>query len=108
MRKAAPSTLSGKPFGINEQFPKEINDRRRVLYPQYIQAKRMGGKAVIVADTLFVDEMQIFPTKNHQNMPTESESYKTSTAASRAGPARVYSRNANAHTPTMEIECRNV
>ena len=104
MRKAAPSTLSGKPFGINEQFPKEINDRRRVLYPQYIQAKRMGGKAVIVADTLFVDEMQIFPTKNHQNMPTESESYKTSTA----GLARVYSRNANAHTPTMEIECRNV
>ena len=44
IRKAAPSTLFGKPFRINEQFPKEINDRRKVLYPQYKQAKRMGEK----------------------------------------------------------------
>ena len=45
-----------------------------------------GGGAVMVADKLFVDEMQIFPTTNHQNMLTESQSFKTSTAASRAGP----------------------
>ena len=99
IRKAAPSTLSGKPFGINEQFPKEINDRRKVLYPQYKQAKRMGKKAVMIADKLFVDGMQIFPTTN-QNMPTENQPYRTSTTDSRARPpppARVYSRNANTH-----------
>lgn len=38
VRKAAPSKLVGKPFGINEQFPKEINDRRKLLYPHYKQA----------------------------------------------------------------------
>lgn len=47
VRKAAFSTLRGKPFGINEQFPKEIlvNNRRKLLYPQYKQAKRQGKKS---------------------------------------------------------------
>lgn len=44
VRKAASTTLRGKPFGINEQFPKEINDRRKLLYPQYKQAKRQEKK----------------------------------------------------------------
>ncbi|XP_061167396.1 myosin-2 heavy chain-like [Saccostrea echinata] len=40
IRKAAPSTLEGKAFGVNEQFPKEINERRKVLYPHYKKAKK--------------------------------------------------------------------
>lgn len=52
VRKAAPTTLGGKPYGINDQFPKEINDRRKLLYPQYKLAKRQGKKAVVIAEKL--------------------------------------------------------
>ncbi|XP_062577668.1 uncharacterized protein LOC134239508 [Saccostrea cucullata] len=31
VRREAPTTLVGKPFGVNEQFPKAINDRRNLL-----------------------------------------------------------------------------
>jgi hypothetical protein len=34
VRRAAPGTLRGKPYGVNEQFPKEINERRKQLYPE--------------------------------------------------------------------------
>lgn len=59
VRKAAPSIPDGKPFGIDEQFPKEINDRRKLLYPHYKQAKRFGKIAVMIADKLFVNGTQI-------------------------------------------------
>lgn len=55
VRKAAPSKLKGKMFGVNEQFPKEINDRRKVLYPYYKQAKRAGKRATLVYDRLYID-----------------------------------------------------
>lgn len=75
VRKAAATTLRGKPFGINEQFPKEINDRRKLLYPQYKQAKRQGKKAVMVADKLYVNGMQVFahPTQPPHQPNSERE-----------------------------------
>jgi hypothetical protein len=55
VRRAAPSKLQGKYFGVNEQFPKEINDRRKVLYPYYKQAKRAGKKTSLVYDKLYIE-----------------------------------------------------
>ncbi|XP_041369643.1 uncharacterized protein LOC121383617 [Gigantopelta aegis] len=55
VRKAAPTKLKGKTFGVNEQFPKEINDRRKELYPYYKQAKRAGKRASLVYDKLYID-----------------------------------------------------
>lgn len=71
VRKAAPSKLAGKPFGINEQFPKEINDRRKLLYPHYKQAKRLGKKAVMIADKLFVNGTQIPLSSIHNPASTQ-------------------------------------
>lgn len=71
VRKAAPYKLAGKPFGINEQFPKEINDRRKLLYPHYKHAKRLEKKAVMIADKLFVNGTQIPLSSIHNPASTQ-------------------------------------
>ncbi|XP_041369922.1 uncharacterized protein LOC121383892 [Gigantopelta aegis] len=55
VRKASSTKLKGKTFGVNEQFPKEINDRRKELYPYYKQAKRAGKRESLVYDKLYID-----------------------------------------------------
>jgi hypothetical protein len=55
VQRAASRSLINKPYGINEQFPKEINERRKRLYPHYKAAKRQGKRATLVADKLFVE-----------------------------------------------------
>lgn len=92
VRKAAPSKLVGKPFGINEQFPKEINDRRKLLYPHYKQAKRLGKKAVLIADKLFVNGTEI-PLSSIHN-PASTQCTDSDTAY---GPRQSATRSANRH-----------
>lgn len=58
VRKAAPNALrktENRNYGINEQFPKEINERRKKLYPYYKSAKRENKKANLVYDKLYID-----------------------------------------------------
>ncbi|XP_052693770.1 uncharacterized protein LOC128172039 [Crassostrea angulata] len=50
VRRAAPSTLRNKPYGVNEQFPREIHERRKQLYPHFKTAKQQGKRASMVAD----------------------------------------------------------
>ena len=40
---------------MNEQFPKEISDRRRELLPKMHQAKRDGKTSWLSYDTLYID-----------------------------------------------------
>ena len=47
--------LKNTPFGIHEQFPNIIEQRRRKLYPIQKEAKLAGRQAVLVRDRLFVD-----------------------------------------------------
>lgn len=47
--------LQGKPYGIHEQFPKEIEDRRRLLYPIQKRCRKAGQKTKLVRDKLFID-----------------------------------------------------
>ena len=47
--------LKGKPYGINEQFPKEIEDKRKRLYPVMKQAKKDGKGVKMVRDKLFIN-----------------------------------------------------
>jgi hypothetical protein len=42
------SFLKNTPFGILQQFPKPIEDKRRKLYPVLKDAKRQGKHAVLV------------------------------------------------------------
>uniref|UniRef100_A0A1A8I9P0 Ring finger protein 40 n=1 Tax=Nothobranchius kuhntae TaxID=321403 RepID=A0A1A8I9P0_NOTKU len=47
--------LKGKDFSVNDQFPKEILDRRRVLFPLRKKFIQDGKRAVISVDKLYVD-----------------------------------------------------
>ena len=54
VRKSA-NNLKGTKYGLSEQFPKEINDRRRELWPYYKEAKGQERKAYFRRDRLFID-----------------------------------------------------
>lgn len=54
--KRAGKHLRGKPFGVNEQFPIEIEQRRKQLYPIMKEEKRKQSKVVLVRDRLYVND----------------------------------------------------
>jgi len=47
--------LKGTKFGIAEQFPKEIAETRRKLYPIMKKAKEEGNAVKLIKDKLFVN-----------------------------------------------------
>ncbi|KAL3969407.1 suppressor of tumorigenicity protein 14 [Sarotherodon galilaeus] len=47
--------LKGTDFSVNDQFPKEILERRRVLFPIRRGFIQKGSRAVIAVDRLYVD-----------------------------------------------------
>ena len=47
--------LKGTNYGIHEQYPQEIEDRRRKLYPVMRQYKQSGHRTKLVRDKLFID-----------------------------------------------------
>ena len=54
IRKSA-HLLKGTKIGIAEQFPKEIADVRKTLYPVYKKAKKDGNTALLIKDKLFIN-----------------------------------------------------
>ena len=50
--------LKNTHFGIHEQFPKSVEDKRKKLYPVLKEAKRNGKNAVLVRDKLFINGSQ--------------------------------------------------
>ena len=53
--RRARMNLKGTGYFVNEQFPKEISDRRRELLPKMHQAKRDGKTSWLSYDTLYID-----------------------------------------------------
>ena len=47
--------LRGTDFSVTDQFPKEILERRKVLFPLRMRFIEGGSRAVIAVDKLFVD-----------------------------------------------------
>ncbi|KAL0161314.1 hypothetical protein M9458_045039, partial [Cirrhinus mrigala] len=47
--------LKGTDFSVNDQFPKEILERRKVLFPIRRSLIQKGSRAVIAVDRLYVD-----------------------------------------------------
>ena len=56
IKQAAPKKLMNTKFGINDQFPKEIIDRRRLLIPLMKNEKRKQKRANLIVDKLYTDE----------------------------------------------------
>ena len=57
VRRAA-FKLKGTNFGISEQFPEEIEEVRRGLYPIMRNLRRDGKRGHLVRDKLYVDGVQ--------------------------------------------------
>ncbi|KAF7641833.1 hypothetical protein LDENG_00270870 [Lucifuga dentata] len=53
--KSKARELKGSNFRINDQFPKEINDRWKILYPIMKQHRQNNKRAYMVVDKLYVD-----------------------------------------------------
>ena len=59
------NNLKGKRFGVNEQYPKEIEEVRKTLYGEMKCAKRNPQNRVkLVRDKLFVNTVQVNPGEN--------------------------------------------
>ena len=60
VRLSASKTLVGKHYGVNEQFPTEIESKRKQLYPIAKQARRnKNNKVKLVRDRLYINGEEI-------------------------------------------------
>ena len=64
VRMAAPRTLVGTKYGDNDQYPKEVEDRRKKLYPVMREVRRENKKAVLVVDKLYINnDLYVTPSE---------------------------------------------
>ena len=72
--------LKGTHFGIKRQFPKEIENKRKSLYPVLKESKKNKKKATIVRDKLYVEgnlyRQGVFP--NEQSKVDSNEMFSIS------------------------------
>ena len=61
--------LKWKPFGINQQFPLEIENRRKQLYSVMKKAHENGHFTRMVRDKLYFDN-NLYTTKNDVTVDT--------------------------------------
>ncbi|XP_063446615.1 uncharacterized protein LOC134726146 [Mytilus trossulus] len=61
MVKKAGKHLKGSDYGVNEQFPPEIEQRRRRLYPIMKEERRKKAKVVLNRDKLYVNNELVNP-----------------------------------------------
>ena len=47
--------LKGTNYGMNDQFPREINQRRKVLLPVLKEHRQKGRRTALVVDKLYID-----------------------------------------------------
>ena len=55
--------LRNTPYGIRQQFPREIEDRRRELYPIQKEAKRQGKRVALIPDRLYKENELYVPAE---------------------------------------------
>ena len=55
--------LRNTPTGIRQQFPREIEDRRRELYPIQKEAKRQGKRVALIRDRLYIENELYVPAE---------------------------------------------
>ena len=61
VRKQAPQTLKGSDVWVQEQFPPEIEQRRKALYPVMSAERKKKKKVSLVRDTLYIDGVKYVP-----------------------------------------------
>ena len=61
--------LKGTNFNVGEQFPQEVQQRRRELIPVMIEARNQNRRAVLVRDKLFIDNKLYTPPNGPPSAP---------------------------------------
>ncbi|XP_021357503.1 uncharacterized protein LOC110453021 [Mizuhopecten yessoensis] len=89
--KAAPN-LRNKVYSVNEQFPQELNDRRRALYPVYREARDRGQNARLKGDKLFIDGRLYNPSPQESATTTSCVARRDPSRPSGSGPASGHDR----------------
>lgn len=67
IRLNASKRLKGSQIYVNEQFPPEIEEKRRKLYPILRQAKKDKKRAKLVRDTLYIEGKEYVPEESAPN-----------------------------------------
>lgn len=91
VRAAAPRTLKGKPYGVREQFPKIIEDRRKQLYPEMKRAKlNKENKVRLVRDKLYINQREFIPKRNNNENPTSAANQQNQSYGQRSRDIRYH------------------
>ena len=62
LRQSARDTLTGTQYGVKEQFPIEVESKRRTLYPIMKKAREnKENKVRMVRDRLFINDNEVAP-----------------------------------------------
>lgn len=88
VRKQAPKTLKGTNFYVQEQFPVEIDQRRRALFPVMREARRRNQRVRLMRDRLFIDGIEYTPSEGRDqpaHQPTVSPSHRQDRKRPRVG-----------------------
>ncbi|VDI59818.1 Hypothetical predicted protein [Mytilus galloprovincialis] len=103
--------LKGKKFGISEQFPPEIENKRKDLYPIMKKAKSEGKKVKLVRDKLYINGKLYYnttasndQTKEYRDVLLSKNPPRTITGSSPIPPRRFKrSRNDSVEDENKEI-----
>lgn len=90
IRKNAARKLKGSRIWVNEQFPPEIEEKRKLLYPVLRQAKKDHKRASLIRDTLYIEgekydsstesAPRFYPDRAVSNYTTPAQSHQSGTA----------------------------
>ena len=93
VRAAAPRTLKGKSYGVREQFPKIIEDRRKQLYPEMKRAKlNKENKVRLVRDKLYINQREFIPKRNNNENQTSAANQQNQSYGQRSKDTRYHQR----------------
>ena len=102
VRLAAPAALQGKDYGVSEQFPAEIENKRRELYPIMKRYKQnTNNKVALVRDKLYINGVQYIPSssENRSNSQTDHKrSYQPYQREHEHIHSRTFTRRFSSHT----------
>ncbi|XP_069139338.1 putative uncharacterized protein DDB_G0279653 [Argopecten irradians] len=105
--------LKGTSFGIHEQYPGEIEERRKKLYPVLKHNKQAGNDAKLVRDRLYINGRQYIehhpPENGHEGLSTNySQLNKTYTTTNRSGNDRPTTSTGNGSKQPLPSNNRHV
>ena len=75
--KKSARNLKGKDYWINEQFPAEVEEKRKKLYPIAKEARKKKDKVVMVRDKLYINDELVVVDDDERDWPRPESSRST-------------------------------